>query len=335
MKVLQAFRYSQHRRKTAGMMGVGLLLAVGVSWSVSASHSAAATGLRPLHKIVYVNPLSAYPAFNTVNVCFKREASKFGYQASMVGTTGSAVDNQGTINLIDQAVADGADGLLVLPLEPSTFAPSLKAARAKGVYVVGLNGGAASDGQQTEVGTSDARLGAVAADGLGAKYPNAQVGTLSLSATTTAHAQIIAGFRKEAAKRFPHMKIVTNVYDNGDATKDVDLLSAMMTAHPTVNAILSVEGAGEPAAVTAVKQAGRAGKVHIITFDLTSAHIADVRSGSLFGVADQGWCAMGKDAVDEMRQLSRGKHVPALVDTGEKFFTKASLPKGLNGEPTS
>jgi ribose transport system substrate-binding protein len=299
---------------------------VGVVASSGIAASKAGAKLRPLHKIVFVNPLKVYPAFTTANNCLKKEASRLGYSSQMVGTPGSAVNNQGTIDLIDQAIVNGVDGLLIFPTDNALFTPVFKKARAKGIYVIALESGNPQTGQQSMVGTNARKMGAIVADGLGASDPNAHVAILSVSPTLTEHKENTAGFTAEAAKKFPNMKVVTKLYDNGDGTKDADLLSAALTAHPDLTTLYSIVGTGEPAAITAVKEHNLTGKVKIITLDLTAEHKADIKSGRIFGVGEQGWCNMGIQAVDLMRKLSQGKRVPVAVDTGEKFFTKANLP---------
>jgi ribose transport system substrate-binding protein len=309
-----------------GAVAIAALAGVVASSGTAASDAQQRSSLRPLHKIVFVNPLKVYPAFTTAYNCLKKEAAHFGYSSQMVGTPGSAVNNQGTIDLLDQAIVNGVDGLLTFPTDNALFAPVYKKARAKGIYVVAMESGDPSTGQQTMVGTNAYKMGQIVADGLGASDPNAHVAILSVSPTLTEHKRNTAGFIAEAAKKFPNMKVVTKLYDNGDATKDADLLSAALTAHPDLNVIYSIVGAGEPAAITAVKEHNLAGKVKIITLDLTAEHKADIKKGLIFGVGEQGWCNMGIQAVLLMRKLSQGKPVPTAVDTGEKFYSKANLP---------
>lgn len=313
----------------AGSAGLALMLAAcssSGSGSPAKGSGSGGAGLRTIKQITYVNPLPSYPDFNIVTTCFKDQAKQYGWQANEVGITGTAVDNQQSINQISQAIASGTDGLLVFPTVDQTFAPVMKQARSKGIYVVALNTGAAGDGQQTEVGTSNTQLGELMADSVGAKNPNAVVGFLSLAASQQSHAQEIAGFKKEAAAKFPKMTFPVSEYDNGDATKDVDIFNNMITAHPDLTTIFPLEGAALPAAITAVKEAGKTGKIDVVGLDLTDQTRADIENGSLYGVIDQGWCDMGKQAVIAMKELSEGKTLPAFVPTKITFINKGNLP---------
>jgi ribose transport system substrate-binding protein len=292
----------------------------------SLSSSSTASTTRVVKKITYVNPLPSYPAFNVAGGCFKAEAKKYGWSPTEVGITGTAVDNQGSIDQISQAITSGADALVVFPTVNSLFTPVIKQARQQGIYVVALNAGAPSTGQQTQVGTDQTQMGRTMADGLGAGDPNAHVGFLSLSASTAPHAQEIKGFEAEAAKKFPNMKFVSSIYDNGDATKDVDLVSNMITAHPDITAIFPIEGAAISSTVTAVQEAGKTSSIKVIGLDLTDQTRTLLEQGKLYGVGDQGWCQMGTKAVDAVKQLTEGKKLPALIPTKVTFYTVKNLP---------
>lgn len=317
------------RAALAGLTVAGLLASLSGCSAVSggsvSSETPAATA-RTVKKITYVNPLPSYPAFNVAGECFKQEAKKYGWTPTEVGITGTTVDNQGSIDQISQATASGADALVVFPTVTSLFTPVIKQARQKGLYVVALNAGDPSTGQQTQVGTDQAQMGATMADGLGQAAPDAHVGFLSLSASTAPHAQSIKGFQDEAAKKFPGMKFVANEYDGGDATKDVDIFRNMIAAHPDLTAIFPVEGAAISGAVTAVQEAGKTGSIKVLGLDLTDQTRTLIEQGKLYGVGDQGWCDMGTKSVDAVKQLSEGKTLPTLIPTKVTFYTKSNLP---------
>lgn len=294
--------------------------------TVGSGSSASGSALRTVKTVTYVNPAPFYPAFDDVNSCLKKEAAGYGWSVTSVGTSGSAVDNQGAINLISQAIANGTDALVVFPTIPELFAPVLKQARAKGIYVVAQNAGDPSDGQQTQVGTDAHQLGEIIAKGLGEKYPDAKVGVLSGSASTTPHVQEIKGFEEYAAAHFPDMKVVASEYDGGDATKAPESFSNMLTAHPEITVLFPIEGTAVAAAITTVKERGLTGKVNVVANDLTSDHRAAIEDGTLYGVGEQGWCEAGTKAAQAVKSLSEGKDLPAFIATTSTFYSKDNLP---------
>jgi ribose transport system substrate-binding protein len=319
-----------HRRRAMLMAcGVAAATAVAACGAVSnpgSGSSPSGSSLRAVKKVTYINPLPVYPAFNVAGDCFKKQAGTYGWQATQVGITGTAVDNQGSLNQISTAIASGADGILMFPTVDQMFAPVMKQARSKGMYVIALNTGDPSDGQQATVGSDNAQIGALMADSVGAKNPAAVVGFLSLSATQHSHAAVTAGFKKEAAAKFPKMTFPVIEYDNGDATKDVDIFNTMMRAHPDLTTLVLNEGAAIAPAITAVKESKKTGKVDIVGLDLTDQTRASIADGSLYGVVDQGWCDMGTKAATAIKDLSDGKTVPAFIPAQLTFISKSNLP---------
>lgn len=303
-----------------------LLAGCGAISGGTAESASPSTGLRTVHTITYVNPAPFYPAFTDVAKCLTAQAKKYGWKTVNVGTAGSAVDNQGAVDLISQAIANKTDALVVFPTIPELFAPVIKQARAAGIYVVAQNAGDPSDGQQTQVGTDAHQLGEIIAKGLGAKYPDAQVGVLSGSASTTPHVQEIQGFQDYAKAHFPKMKIVDSEFDNGDATKAPEAFANMLTAHPDITTLFPIEGTDVAAAITAVSERGLTGKVTVVANDLTSDHRAAIEDGSLFGVGEQGWCEAGTKSADAIKSLSQGKKLPAFIPTSSVFYSADNLP---------
>jgi ribose transport system substrate-binding protein len=316
------------RRGVLLISGLAAVLALAAcsSGANPGSGNPSGSSLRTIKKITYVNPLPSYPAFNTAGDCFKAQAAKYGWQATQVGITGTAVDNQGSINQISQAIASGTDGLLVFPTVDEMFAPVMKQARSQGMYVVALNTGDPSDGQQTTVGSDNAQTGALMADSVGAKNPEAAVGFLSLSANQRSHAEVTDGFKKEAQAKFPKMTFPVIAYDNGDATKDVEIFNNMMRAHPELTTLVLNEGAAIAPAITAVRESGKTGKIDIVGLDLTDQTRAAIQAGTLFGVVNQGWCDMGTKAVIAMKDLSDGKPVAPFIPAELTFISKSNLP---------
>jgi ribose transport system substrate-binding protein len=319
-----------HSRITFGAIVLSASLALAGCGVVSGGSTTGDGGgsgeLREVKTVTYVNPAPFYPAFDTVAECLTEEGESFGWEVNVVGTAGSAVDNQGAIDLISQAIANGTDALVVFPTIPELFTPVIQQARDAGIYVVAQNAGDPSTGQQTQVGTDAYQLGQIVAEGLGAEYPDAQVGVLSGSASTTPHVQELKGFEEYAAENLPGMKVVASEYNNGDATKSPEVWSNMLTAHPEITALFAIQGTDVAAAITAIAERGLTGEVVVVAADLTPDHRAAIEDGTLLGVGEQGWCEAGTKSADAIKDLSEGKEVPETIPTTSIWYSKDNLP---------
>ncbi|WP_395640495.1 sugar ABC transporter substrate-binding protein [Pseudolysinimonas sp.] len=322
--------HTTQRTITLGALALSALLALSACGAVSGGSTddgqSGSTELREVATVTYVNPAPFYPAFDTVAQCLIEEGESFGWKVNVVGTAGSAVDNQGAIDLISQAITNGTDALVVFPTIPELFTPVIKQARDAGIYVVAQNAGDPSTGQQTQVGTDAYELGQIIAEGLGSTVPDAQVGVLSGSASTTPHVQELTGFEDYAADNFPGMTVVASEYNNGDATKSPEIWSNMLTAHPEITALFAIQGTDVAAAITAIAERGLTGKVQVVAADLTPDHRAAIEAGTLLGVGEQGWCEAGTKSADAIKDLSEGKDVPETIPTTSTWYTKDNLP---------
>ncbi|MBN9239573.1 MAG: hypothetical protein BGO97_07755 [Micrococcales bacterium 70-64] len=321
-----------HTKRSTILGAVALTAAIAltgcgaISGGSTGGDTEASGDLREVKTVTYVNPAPFYPAFDTVANCLTKEGESFGWKVNVVGTAGSAVDNQGAIDLISQAIANGTDALVVFPTIPELFTPVITQARDAGIYVVAQNAGDPSTGQQTQVGTDAYELGQIIAEGLGAEYPDAKVGVLSGSASTTPHVQELTGFQDYAKDNLPGMSVVASEYNNGDATKSPEIWSNMLTAHPDITALFAIQGTDVAAAITAVAERGLTGKVAVVAADLTPDHRAAIEDGTLLGVGEQGWCEAGTKSADAIKDLSEGKELPATIPTTSTWYTKDNLP---------
>jgi ribose transport system substrate-binding protein len=328
MKISKSQADQRHRSIWAVAVVLSAVSALPACGAVSGGTTDSPTtsgSLRPVKLVTYVNPLPSYPDFNTIGQCAKSAAEKNGWKYNEVGVTGTSVDNQASTDQISQAVAAGTDGLVVVPLDTKVYTAAIKQARSKGVYVVAAGTGDPSTGQQSQAGTSGTELGKLEADSLGAKDPAAVVGFLSQGPDQQIQVEAINGFKKEAQEKFPKMTLSASQYDNGDATKVVDIVRNMLAGNRDITALYVLNGASLAPAATAAKEAGKQG-ILIIGHDVTDVSRGLIESGKIYGVAQQGWCDMGTKAVDAIGGLSTGKQVEAFVPTEITFVTKDNLP---------
>ena len=319
-------RMSGGRRRLVATVAISGVALLALSACDADAPSPSASGdLRTVKTVTYVNPLPSYPDFNTIGECAKAEAEKNGWTYKEVGITGSASDNQASVEQISLAVASGSDALIVVPVDLQTYTTAIKAARDEGVYVVAAGTGDPSTGQQSQAGTSGAELGTLAAQSLGAVDPEAVVGFLSAGPDQAIQADAIAAFQEEAAANFPDMVMGASQFDNGDPTKDVDILRNMLTGDQSITALYVLNGTALAPAASAVNEAGKQGEIRIIGHDVTEVSTELLETDQIYGVISQGWCDMGTKSVEAIKGLSDGEEVPEFVPTEIAFVTKESL----------
>jgi ABC-type sugar transport system substrate-binding protein len=131
---------------TAGLIGTGLA-------GESRAHAAEAN-------IWYVNPLPNTPDWGRSGKLFQDGAKANGYKATLTGP--SKIDIPAMVSQIEQAIADGADGIITCPLDPAAFKGVIDKAKGKGIVVASI--GCVDPNATFSVGTGNDQYGRVSAD---------------------------------------------------------------------------------------------------------------------------------------------------------------------------
>src|SRR5664279_167559 len=100
-------------------------LAVIAPLAVTAAYAA-----DPLN-IWYVNPLPNTPDWGRSGKIFQEGAAANGYKATLVGP--NKIDIPAMVSQIEQAITDGADGIITCPLDPAAFKGVIDEAKGKGI----------------------------------------------------------------------------------------------------------------------------------------------------------------------------------------------------------
>ena len=318
-------------------MHVRRLLPIGVAAAVcvvlaagaaSAAFSAVSRSAaqRPIKAIFFANPLPSYPEFATANRCFAAQAKKLHIKGVSQGPTGLQINDQFVLDRITQAIAQKSyDALIAVPITPPAYEGLFKRAKKQGMRIATLNTGAATTTQDFEVGTDYSHQGAKVALNIASRGGQQNVGIVT-NQPGGIGGVIIDAFQKNLR---PNVKVVATAFDSGDPTKTADVVEAMLTAHPEINIVFSWEGTAVPGITTAIKEKNLVGKVFGVVNDLTPQVVDGIRNGTLYGTSRQHFCIMAKDAVSLLVAKSKGKKVPAQIDTGTTFVTLANLDSVL------
>lgn len=293
------------------------------STGTSASAGSTATsGGKPIKSLLFVNPLPDYPAWKTIGACMQKEAAKQGIAFTQAGPTGNNVDTTQMINEIQQGIANKTGAIVTFPVSAQQFDPVFAQARQAGIYVATVEGGQTKN-QNVNAGTSFEQFGQMAARTVAGK-PGHQYVAFLTEGPTGPDATFVKSFAA-AAKQYPNITILDTRYDGGDVTKTVDLATAMMTAHPQLNMIVTNEGADTPGIIAAIKQTDRVGKVFLTTNSIYSGSVPGMKNGIVYSFLLQNMCQIGTAPVDALVKLSKGQPVPASIATQIAFATKGTL----------
>ena len=136
------------------------------------------------------------------------------------------------------------------------------------------------------------------------------------------------GFEDELAKEAPGITIVGRVENNDKADTAYGQAQDFMTANPDLSAIYVTAG-GPFGAAKAVQDAGKAGKVKIVSYDFVDETMAFVKSGVITGTLGQDPFAQGHDPAIRLYNYLVGGVVPPAgrLLTKADFVTKDNISK--------
>src|SRR5215471_8205378 len=97
----------------------GIVLALAASGLIVTGLAAEGRATAAEANIWYVNPLPNTPDWGRSGKLFQDGAKANGYKATLTGP--NKIDIPAMISAIEQAIADGADGIITCPLDPAAF----------------------------------------------------------------------------------------------------------------------------------------------------------------------------------------------------------------------
>jgi len=186
--------------------------------------------------------------------------------------------------MIDAAVNQKPDGLVVSIPDADALGPSIQRAVEAGIPVISMNSGSdvsKSLGALLHVGQDEETAGRIAGEKLAAMggkkgiCVNQEVGNVSLDLRCKGFAE---GFGGE----------VTVLPTSNDPTEIESKLRAALESDPAVDTVMALGAgtAGEPS-VAAVKALGKADAVRVATFDLSASFLESVKGGEAAFAIDQ------------------------------------------------
>ncbi len=196
------------------------------------------------------------------------------------------------VNLVEQAVAQGANAIVIAPADSKALVPALRRAEEAGVVIVNIDNRLDADvvkqsGLTVSFVGPDNREGARRVGMALATKLSAGDEVAIIEGVTTAFngQQRRAGF--EEAMQAAGMKLVAVQSGEWEMDKANTVAANLLTAHPHLKALLCANDNMAIGAVTAVAAAGKTGQVLVVGFDDILAVKPLLANGSLVATANQ------------------------------------------------
>ncbi|WP_175777687.1 sugar ABC transporter substrate-binding protein [Burkholderia anthina] len=201
-------------------------------------------------------------------------------------------DTANQIRIVEQMIVSKVDAIVLAPADSKALVPVVKKAVDAGIIVVNIDNRLDPDVLKSKnlnvpfVGP-DNRKGARKIGDYLAKRLKAgdQVGIVEGVSTTTNAQQRTAGFQD--AMKAGGMKVVSVQSGEWEIDKGNAVASAMLNEYPNLRALLCGNDNMAIGAVSAVRAAGKQGKVFVVGYDNINAIKPMLKDGRVLATADQ------------------------------------------------
>ena len=281
------------------------------------------------------------------NPFFVKMKEGFEAKAKELGLTPQAYagkedgDNDGEVKAIEQLIAAGAKGILLVPSNSTAIVPTVKKARDAGIIVITLDTpldpvDAADALYATDNFKAGELIGQWAKGTLGDKASSAKIATLDLTPNQPSvdylrHNGFLTGFGI-TVKDPKHFAMSDSPQIVGsDVTKGATEggRKAMENILQKADQIDLVYAINEPAAYggyAALKAAGKEKGVTVVAVDGGCQGVKWVKEGIIGATSQQYPLLMAADGVEAVAKFIKTGEKPKSIDTGEKLVTDHPVP---------
>lgn len=236
------------------------------------------------------------------------------------------VAEQNTV--LEQAAATRPTGIALDPLDYNGNKAVIDEIRARGIPVVLFDAPAPEGSGLTSVGNDFTEQARLAADSLAKMIgEEGKVAVMQGFPTAPNHIERYQAHLATLAK-YPKITVIDGGIDNDSIEQAQTQAAAVMAANPDLKGYLNCDATGSGLAA-AVEEAGKAGKVTVVTMDNLIEILEYVKKGTISATSASLPQMQGSMAVLMLWQSSLGLDLPEKVDPGIAFIDASNVDRWI------
>lgn len=277
-------------------------------------------------KLIGVVPkATAHLFFVSIHAGVDQAAKDFHVSAEWNGPS-EETDHARQIQIVDALVAQHVDGLAISATDERALAAPVERAIKAGIPVTIFDSGVNVEDYVTFVATDNFGAGCLAARRLaGLLGGKGKVGMVAHKPGGTSTVLREQGFEETLAKEFPGVQIVAKQFGMADRAKSRNVAENILTANPDMAGVFASSEASSLGAIQAIRSRGQSGKVHLITFDFSDAHVEGLEDGTVDLMFVQDPYRIGYEAVKSLAEALAGKKPAKRMDLPVRVIAKTDL----------
>lgn len=279
---------------------------------------------------------------NHDQAAFKKWGQKMGVRISIVGPSEWDVPSQ--IATLEQVIPSKPAGLLVNGTDPG-IAQAIRKAVAAGIPTVVYDSEIPNSNRHCFIGSDWYEMGRLQGERMAklihGKGKVACIGILGME-------NMEAGFKglQDVLKQYPGITFLGKYDDKANVETAAKITADLLSANPGLAGIAGFDSNTGPGMALAVKEAGKAGKVHLTAVDTEPEHLRLVKEGVidyLVGQKRELFTYMGAQFLFDMRHktlqfsandaLAGVVPIPKTIITGSIEIDKSNVDIFLQNNP--
>lgn len=130
--------------------------------------------------------------------------------------------------------------------------------------------------------------------------------------------------------KYPNIIVVDGGIDNDDIETARQQASAVLESHPDLSGYLCCDASGPIGIASAIKDAGRASKVKVVSMDGIKPILDAIKEGVIESSSATIPKMQGSMAILMLWQASLGVQIPRAIDTGIAVITQENVDRYLD-----
>jgi ribose transport system substrate-binding protein len=257
---------------------------------------------------------------------------------NVIYTGPDTADAAKQVQVLQDLVSRGVDGFAVAPMDGDAVIGVIDSAIKKGIKVICFDSDSPKSQRTCFVGTNNEQGGYEGGKAFASMLPKGKFAVLTGGLASVNHNQRGDGFRKALKESGgEYTEISGSPFPcNDDAAKSIQIIQDTLTRYPDLDGFFFSGGwplFGAPEAY--LRAMGKrledikTKKFVVVSFDTLPEELKILKQGACNALIGQRPYAMGVKSVDILNDLTEGKTVPAVVDTGVDVVTSANVDQFL------
>jgi ribose transport system substrate-binding protein len=230
--------------------------------------------------------------------------------------------------ILENAAKSRPSGIAIDPVDVVDHMMAINRVRDQGIPVV-LFDSPSPDGSITSVGNNFAQQGVIAAERLAKLIGyTGKVAVMQGYPTAPNHKERYEA-QMEVLKRHPNITVIDGGIDNDDIETARQQASSVLESNPDLSGYLCCDASGPIGIATAIKEAGKAGKVKVVSMDGIRPILDAIKDGVIDSSSATIPKMQGSMSILMLWQASLGIQIPQAIDTGIDVITQENIDRYL------